>query len=159
MAGVGIDVHVCDELGLELVDPSHGRVKVVDLKPDRHPVTERLAGIANRAVMMLGLELMQLQDEIAIDQQLLVLAAAVTPFGAKRCLIPAAGGLDVSDSDHRLRPQGESVGIALFELLGEDLSRQFDALVADVHAVRSGDQPLDLGLVLFAERTAQRLIA
>ena len=90
------------DLHAHLGRPLHGGVEVIHLKPKQHAIAVGPVGaIADRAVMMLHVKAVQLQDERAILHQLLIVPAAVSPSAAKQALIPRATGFDVRDADKR----------------------------------------------------------
>jgi hypothetical protein len=81
-----------------------GGVEIVDLEPEEHAVAVGLDGrIADRAVMMLDLPSVQLQDQGVARNQALVFGAAVG--AAKQILVPPAARLDIADGDEGLWTQ------------------------------------------------------
>ena len=88
----------------------HDRVEVVHLKPEQHAIAVRpVSSIADRAVVMLHLKAVQLQDELTALHQLLIVASAVGSAASEQALIPSAAGFDVGDADQRLRTHGNRV--------------------------------------------------
>ena len=89
----------------------HHVVKVIHLKPQQQAVAiGPLFALANGAVVVLGVEGVQLQNNLAVAvHQLLVHLAAVVAAASQQLLIPTAAGLYVSDCDKRLRAHGETV--------------------------------------------------
>ena len=85
----------------------HYRIEVLQLEPEQHTITVGFVGsISDGAVMMLDFKAVQLQDDRAIPDQLLILPAAVSPAAAQQALIPAAAGFDICDTDERLGAHG-----------------------------------------------------
>jgi hypothetical protein len=58
--------------------------------------------------MVTGVQPVQLHDEVPVDKQLLIVAAAVAAASPEHLLVPPARRLDVRDGDHRLRPHGRN---------------------------------------------------
>jgi hypothetical protein len=99
---VGIKVNVDLDLRCGLSAAADECVEVIDLEPKCHPVASRVRGIGQPAVVMLDVVAMQLENQHSVDEQSLVLLAAVVAERAKDPLIPAAGGWDVGDRDQWL---------------------------------------------------------
>ena len=79
-------------------------VEVVDLEPEQETVAIGfVVAIGDGAVVVLGLEAVELQDELVVEAETLVVRAAVVAAQAEEALIPAAAGFDVSDGDEGLR--------------------------------------------------------
>lgn len=104
--GIGIDVDAGDDARTRGADAADGRVELSRFEPESDAVTHWLAGIPDRAVMMPGLQPVQLHDELPIDEQLLIFRAAVAAGGGQHPLVPLACFPDIRDGDHRLRPHG-----------------------------------------------------
>ncbi len=58
--------------------------------------------IANRAVMMLRLPAMQLHEQLAIRNQLLVMASTVAALASQKTLVPATARFNISNTNERL---------------------------------------------------------
>jgi hypothetical protein len=87
----------------------HG-VEVVDLEPEQETIAVGpVVAVGDRAVVVLGVEAVELQDELIIEAEPLVVRAAVIAAKAEEALIPAAAGLDVGDRDERLRANVRSL--------------------------------------------------
>jgi hypothetical protein len=73
-----------------------------------------LAAVGQRAVVILGLEGVQLQQDLAVAHDLLVRLASVTAIGVEDAGVEAARRGDVADNDEGLRPQlrGHSATLA-----------------------------------------------
>ena len=83
------------------------RVEVFHLEPQEHTIAVGSVGaIADRAVMVLDIKAVQLQNERATLHQLLILLAAVNPAATQQALIPATAGFDIRDTDERLGTHG-----------------------------------------------------
>ena len=82
----------------------HHRVKVVHLEPQQDAVSVWLVGaIADRTVVVVHLEAVQLENNLAVPDQLLIFAAAMVASAAQQSLIPAAACFHIANSDERLR--------------------------------------------------------
>jgi hypothetical protein len=83
-----------------------GGVEIVDLEPEEHAVAVGLDGrIADRAVMMLDLPPVQLQDQGIVRNQALVFGPAMRAAAAEEILVPSAARFDVADGDEGLWAQ------------------------------------------------------
>jgi hypothetical protein len=99
----GVAVRRADDRRGQAVGPGDHGVEVGDLaQPDQHPVADGGLGVADRAVVVLDVRLVQLQHQDAVGQQPLVVGPAVVADQAEQVLVPAAGGLDVADGEHGL---------------------------------------------------------
>ena len=67
----------------------------------RKPFPQRLVGIGKRTVVILDVDVVQLQDDLAVRDDLLVLVAAVAALGGEYLLVEAARRRDVADDQHR----------------------------------------------------------
>lgn len=82
----------------------HDRVKVVYLEPQQHTVPVWLVvRIADRTVMVLYFEAVQLKDKPAIRYQTLIFGAAMVAPQTQQTLIPSAACFHVGNGDERLR--------------------------------------------------------
>ena len=98
------------DLHAQLGRTLQGGVEVIYLKPEEHTIAVgSVRAIADGTVIMLHIEAVQLQDELAILHQLLVVAAAVSAAAAEQLLIPPAAGFDVRDADKGLGTHGDTV--------------------------------------------------
>jgi hypothetical protein len=82
----------------------HDPVKVVDLEPQQYTVSVRpVIAVADRTMMVVDIEAVQLKDELAIRSQTLILGTAMITPAAKQTLVPLAACFHIGDSDERLR--------------------------------------------------------
>ena len=89
-----------DDLDAHFAGPLHDRVKLVHLEPKQYTVSVWfIVAIADRTVMMFHLEAVQLKNNLAIEEQLLVGGAAVTALAAQQALIPSATGFHIGYGD------------------------------------------------------------
>jgi hypothetical protein len=109
----GIAVARHEDRGSELRDPRRGRIEVVDLEPQEHAVpVGPVLGIADRAVVVIDLEPVELEDERAIRRdQPLVVGAAVRAPASEETPAPAAARLDVTYGNQGLGTHVVSVGV------------------------------------------------
>lgn len=108
-----------NDRGFQFGKTRHRGIEVVDFKPEQNAVSIGLVvAIADGAVVMFDLEMMQLEDQLAIADQPLIVRAAVVALAAQEVLIPAAAGLDISDGDHRLRAHETSTRAIIVENTG-----------------------------------------
>jgi hypothetical protein len=85
----------------------HYRLEVLHLEPQQYTVAVRpVVAVSDGTMMMLGFKAVQLQDELAVLNELLIFTAAMSPATAQQSAIPSAAGFDVGDADERLRTLG-----------------------------------------------------
>jgi hypothetical protein len=92
------------DLGSELLHACQRRVEVIHLEPQHHAVAPRPdVRIAQRAVMVLDLPAVQLEDEpsVAVDQPFIV-GSAVVAARPEQPLEPCTCGFDVVDCEEWL---------------------------------------------------------
>ena len=106
VARVGVEMDLVHDARAYGADALDRLVETSGFEPQGHTVSDGLAGIADRAVVMPDLKPVQLHDQPPVDVQLLVLGAAVTAGGAEYLLVPPARRLDIDHGDHGLRPHG-----------------------------------------------------
>ena len=76
------------------------RVKVVHFEPEQDAVSVGLViAVANRPMMVFNLEAVQLKDQLAIRNQLLVLGASMEAPAAQQPLVPSAAGFHIGYCD------------------------------------------------------------
>ena len=89
-----------DDTGFQVGDTHNGVVEVVNLEPQKHAVSVGfVVRIADRAVMMLDVESVQLKNQHTVRYQTLVLFAAVRALASEETLIPAAARFDIGHCD------------------------------------------------------------
>ena len=76
-------MHVTFDPGAEPARPVDRSLEVRDLEPEQDTVAERNLCSRQRTVVMTDVDPMELQDELAADDDLLVLLAAVPALGAE----------------------------------------------------------------------------
>jgi hypothetical protein len=82
----------------------HDLVEIVHLKPQQYTISVWLIfTIADRTVMVFYLEAVQLKDNPAIKEQLLVLRTPMATPAAQQTLIPSAACFYIGYGDERLR--------------------------------------------------------
>jgi hypothetical protein len=93
-----------DDLDAHLGRALDNRVKVVHLEPQQYTVSIWLVGsIADRNVMVADLEAMQLKNQLALVDQLLVFGTPVAAPAAQQTLIPPATCFHIGYGDEWLR--------------------------------------------------------
>jgi hypothetical protein len=105
---VRIDVNVSHDRRFELTSAHDCFLKVVHFEPEQNAVSNRLGRVANRTMMMIGMPIVQLQDqpvtapfarvEPCIPQSL-IFGTTMPPDAAEQPLIPSARCLDVPTED------------------------------------------------------------
>jgi hypothetical protein len=88
-----------DNLRPEFLGPDQGAIKVLDFKPQQHPIPMSQLRISDRPMMMTHLPVVQLQDQLAIRNQLLVVASAVAALASQKTLIPTTARFNISNTN------------------------------------------------------------
>ena len=92
-----------DDLGFHLVGTRNNSIEVVQFKPEENAVSVwSKVGISERAMMMLDVPVVQLEDELSARDQPFIIRSAVAALTAKETLIPATARLDVMHANERL---------------------------------------------------------
>ncbi len=91
-----------DDVRPEFPSPHHGGIKIVQFKPQQYAVSVSEFRIADGAVMMIHTPVVQLHQQLAIRNQLLVLASAVPALAAQKTLVPATACFDISYTNEGL---------------------------------------------------------
>ena len=76
----GIPVPRPENVGLQLLRPRPGRVKVIDFKPEQHPVARRQVGVPEGAVMVLHVPAVELEHQPATLHQPLVVRTSLVAY-------------------------------------------------------------------------------
>ena len=98
-----------DDLRAHFGRASHHVIKIFDLKPQQHAVSVGpVIAIADWTVVMLRFEPVQLENKLAVGNELLVGRAAMDAPAPEQTLIPSAAGFYVGDRDERLRAQSDT---------------------------------------------------
>lgn len=95
-----------EDFGFQFQNTGVGGVEIVHFKPQQHAVADRQFGIANGAVMMIDLPVVQLKNEPPVRHQPFIVWAAMGALAVEQSLIPAAAGFDIADADERLWAHG-----------------------------------------------------
>ena len=78
-------------------------VEVVDLEPKKDAVAVGFpVAIPDGDVVVMDIEGMKLEDQLAIGGKAFVFIPAVGTLAAEELLVPEAAGLDAGDSDERM---------------------------------------------------------
>lgn len=82
----------------------HDRIEIVHLEPQQYAVPVWLViAVADRAVMVFYIEIVQLKNKLAVPHQLLVFFSPVIALTAQQTLIPSTACFHIGYRDHRLR--------------------------------------------------------
>jgi hypothetical protein len=80
------------------------RVKVVYFKPEQDAISVGFViAVANRPMMVFNFKAVQLKDQLAVRNQLLVLGSSVAAAAAQQALIPSAAGFYIGYGNERVR--------------------------------------------------------
>ena len=86
-----------DDLSLQVLSACHGRVEVVEFKPQEHAISIwRDVWISDATMMMLHIPSVQLKNQPAVRNQPLILRAAMRTLTAKETLIPATARFNIA---------------------------------------------------------------
>ena len=91
-----------DNLRPKFLGAHYGRVKVLHFKPQQHSIPRRQFRIPDGAVMVSNVPAMQLHEQLAIRNQLLVLGSTVAALASKKKLVPTTARFDISDTNQGL---------------------------------------------------------
>ncbi len=109
---VRIDVNISHNRSIELMGGGDHVLEVVHFEPEQNAVTDRLCWVANRPVMMIGMPIMQLQDQSVASPfacvvpwvpQSLIFSTPMPSDTAEQSLVPSARLLNVPTKDEWLR--------------------------------------------------------
>ena len=93
-----------NDFNIHLSRTSDGSIKVVDFKPQQHPVAVGLViGIPDWTVVMFGVKAMQLKYQCPIRNKPLILRATVIALAPQQFLVPPATCFYITHHDHWLR--------------------------------------------------------
>src|SRR5262245_59696364 len=85
-----------DDLRFHFGGTGHGRIKVVEFKPQEYAIAIGLViWIPDRSVVVFDLEAVQFENQRALRDQSLIFRASVRALTAQETLIPLATRLDV----------------------------------------------------------------
>ena len=102
--GTRVAVAWHDDLNTHLFGALDDGVEVVGLEPEEKAVAVgALVAVADGNVIVFGVEAVKLQDELAVPEKTPVLRVSFVAAQTKQAFIPVAAGVDVCDSDERLR--------------------------------------------------------
>jgi hypothetical protein len=96
--------------GANLLD---GCLEVRHLESEQDAVAERLDGVREAAMVILDLEVVELQQDLAVPDDLLVLVPAMAALRAEHRQVEPPRGVDIADDDQRLWPYLRSHGDSL----------------------------------------------
>ena len=92
-----------DDLDSHSLSARHGRIEIMNLKPQEHAVSVRLkTWIPDWTMVVLDMPIVQLEDQHPTRDQSLIIWSAVRALAAEQLLIPATACLDVAHADERL---------------------------------------------------------
>lgn len=113
-------MHVEHDMCAQLAGTGDGRVEVVDLEPDHHPIAHRFVRVAHVTMVVVDIARMQLEDQpvaapacvvqLRVVEPLvvawplgLVAATTITQRAAEQALVEARRCLDVTNHEEGLR--------------------------------------------------------
>ena len=92
-----------DDLSLQVLSASNGRVEVVEFKPQEHAISVwRDVWVSDATMMMLNIPSVQLKNQPAVRNEPLILRAAMRTLTAKETLIPATARLNIAHANKGL---------------------------------------------------------
>jgi hypothetical protein len=91
-----------NDLDLHFFGAGHGRVEIVNLKPQEHAIAMRQILVTDWTVIVSHIPPVQLKDQPSIRSQTLVLGPSVRTSTTKQTLVPAAARFDIVHANQRL---------------------------------------------------------
>src|SRR5688572_11602890 len=92
-----------DDLSLQFFSACHGRIEVVEFKPQEHAISVgRDVWISDTPMMMLHIPSVQLEDQPVTQDQPLIIPAAMRTLTAEQALIPATARLNIAHANKGL---------------------------------------------------------
>src|SRR4051812_25643510 len=91
-----------DNLRAKLLSTANGSIEVLDFKPQLHPVPISQIRISDRPVVVFNFPTVQLHEQLAIGNQLLVVRSAVAALASQQPLVPATARFDIPNANHGL---------------------------------------------------------
>ena len=92
-----------DDLSLQVLSASNGRVEVLEFKPQEHAISVGPdVGISDATVMMVHIPAVQLKNQPAVRNEPLILRAAMRTLTAKETLIPATARFNIAHANKGL---------------------------------------------------------
>jgi len=79
----------------EFLGADYGRIKVLHFKPQQHSIPMSQSWIPDGAVMMTNMPAMQLHEQLAVRNQLRVLASTVAAPASQKTLVPATARFNI----------------------------------------------------------------
>lgn len=106
-----------DYLDTHISSALHDCVEIIDFKPQQHAVSVwPVVRVANRTVVVVHLETVQLKNKLSIRHQLFICGAAMSAAAAQEPLIPSAACLHIGYSNQRFGAHAMSVAPNIAEL-------------------------------------------
>ncbi len=91
-----------DNLRPKFLGADYGCIKVLHFKPQQHSIPMSQFRIPDGAVMMANVPVVQLHEQLAIRDQLLVLGSTMAALASKHALIPATARFNISNTNQGL---------------------------------------------------------
>jgi hypothetical protein len=86
----------------EFLGAGYRRIKVLHFKPQQHSIPMSHSWIPDGAVMMTNMPAMQLHEQLAVRNQLFVLASTLAALASQKTLVPATAGFNISNTNQGL---------------------------------------------------------
>ena len=92
-----------DDLSLQVLSASNGRVEVLEFKPQEHAISVwRDVWVSDATMMMLHIPSVQLKNQPAVGYEPLILTSAMRTLTAEEMLIPATARFDIAHANKGL---------------------------------------------------------
>ena len=95
-------IYLTRRLRLQIPRTSNCSVEIADLKPEEHAVPMGQLRIADPAMMMLHIPIVQLKDQSAIRHESFMMRIAMVTLTAQELLIPAAARRNIAHANKGL---------------------------------------------------------
>lgn len=86
----------------EFLGADYSRIKVLHFKPQQHSIPMSQSWIPDGTVMMTNMPAVQLHEQLAVRNQLLVLASTVAAPASQQTLVPATARFNISNTNQGL---------------------------------------------------------
>jgi hypothetical protein len=102
VAGWRIAMPGLNHLDLHFFGARHGRVEIVEFKPQQHTIAMRQILVTDWTVIVSHIPAVQLKDQSILQNKTLVFGAAMRTSTTKQTLIPATARFDIVHANQRL---------------------------------------------------------
>ena len=102
VAGWRISMPGLNHLDLHFLRARHGRVEIIEFKPQQHTIAMRQILVTDWTVIVSHIPTVQLQNQSIVQNKTLILGAAMRTSTTKQTLIPATARFNIVHTNQRL---------------------------------------------------------